>query len=62
MSETQRPPGYTDDPEPPEPGDDDFLDHHREEIEREAQSDAPDAWVFEQLVHSLEESEDGGSS
>jgi hypothetical protein len=49
------------------PADDNGLDDgkewpedYREEIEREANSDAPDAWVFQRLlaVHF----EDGGSS
>jgi len=28
----------------------DWVEQHREQIEREANSDAPDAWVFERLL------------
>lgn len=38
-----------------------WIEEHRERIEREANSDAPDAWVFERLLQSLDD-EDGGSS
>ena len=32
-----------------------WVEEHREEIEREAASDAPDAWVFQRLLESLED-------
>lgn len=44
----------------PQPGDDEFLDAHRDELEREATSNAPDAWVFQRLLESIDE--DGGES
>lgn len=50
-----------DDGDEPAPGDDDFLAYHRERIAELADSDAPDAWVFDQLRQSVDEdSEDGG--
>ena len=33
---------------------DEFVEEHREQIEREANSDAPDAWVFRRLLQSVE--------
>lgn len=49
------------DPEPPEPGDEGFLEHHRNRIEAIADSDAPDAWVFDRLRQSLDPGEGGDS-
>ncbi|MFC4549349.1 MULTISPECIES: hypothetical protein [Halorussus] len=46
----------------PQDTDENWIEEHREEIEREANSDAPDAWVFERLLQSVEDSEDGDSS
>jgi len=31
-----------------------FVDEHREEIEREAASDAPDAWVFQRILNYVD--------
>lgn len=31
-----------------------FVEEHRDKIEREANSDAPDAWVFQRLLESSE--------
>lgn len=48
----------------PQETDENWIRENREQIEREAESDAPDAWVFERLLQSLDEddSEDGDSS
>lgn len=50
-----------DDPDAPAPGEEGFLEYHRDRIEELAASDADDAWVFERLRQSLE-SEEGGDS
>jgi hypothetical protein len=41
-------------PETPNPGDDGFLEYYREEVEHEA-NNAPDAWVFQDLLESLDD-------
>lgn len=38
--------------EPPE--DESWVEYNRDHVEREANSDARDAWVFERLLQSLE--------
>lgn len=38
-----------------------WIEANRAAIEREADSNAPDAWVFERLLQSLDDDE-GGSS
>lgn len=43
-----------DDPDAPDPGDDDFLEYHRDRIEEFAESDAQYAWVFQRLLDSIE--------
>lgn len=58
MSKTESPP--TDDDLSDEEDDEHWIDEHRDQIEREANSDAPDAWVFQRLLDNRYE--DGGSS
>lgn len=41
--------------------DKDWIEAHREELEREAESDAPHAWVAEHVLQSLDEDEEGDS-
>jgi len=41
------------DPEEDEP--EDWIRENRELIEREANSDAPDAWVFQRFLDSIDE-------
>jgi hypothetical protein len=48
MSRTASPP----DDDRTETTDQNWVEEHREQIEREANSDAPDAWVFERLLQS----------
>lgn len=50
-----------DEPDTPEPGEEGFLEHHRDRIEELADSGAPDAWVFDRLRQSLDSEEDGTS-
>jgi hypothetical protein len=42
-------------PDAPEPGDDDFLEYYQEEIKHEVNSDSPAAWVFQDLLESLDD-------
>ena len=35
-----------------------WAENHREELEREAESDAPHAWVAESILQRLDEEED----
>lgn len=39
-----------------------WLRENRDRIEREAESEAPDAWVFERLLQWLDSDEEGGAS
>ncbi|QLH77421.1 hypothetical protein HZS55_08985 [Halosimplex rubrum] len=40
---------------------DQWIRDHRELIEREANSDAPDAWVFQSFLDSIDDGEDDES-
>jgi len=42
---------------PGETDTDQWICDHRELIEREANSDAPDAWVFQSLLDSVDEAD-----
>lgn len=56
MSSASHPPEEDEDPTPG-PGEEGFLEAHREQLEREAASDAPAAWVCQDLLESLDDEE-----
>ncbi|QLH82428.1 hypothetical protein [Halosimplex pelagicum] len=41
---------------------DQWIRDHRDLIEREANSDAPDAWVFQSFLDSIDEDDDDEST